>query len=245
MPNKSSLPDDQAAAALDDGPGLSYDDSVENSSTAIAIIDEAIDDDSTVNIMNRNYTAAPNFDREDMSMPRLRLAQGIMVEVQEGNAKPGDFLLEGHKPVREAILVPLVGTKCREYRDGENQMMCQSADAKIGIGKPGGECSTCPLAQWTDNPATGKRKSPACTLIYSYIFWSETHGQLVTFDFKRTGQKTGQTMNTIFERYKSANVAVTLSSKLQKMGPAMVSVPGVVVTDVPRDVLDEARRSFF
>ena len=67
------------------------------------------------------YQEESVFSADDVYIPRLRIAQGLTKEVQEGTARPGQFLVTGFAPEEESVnLVPVGFTRMREYRDPDD-----------------------------------------------------------------------------------------------------------------------------
>lgn len=108
-------------------------------------------------------------EQEDVAIPRLVILQGLSPEVTEGQGRPGEFYIKGHTrnigkgPVE---IIVLMRSKSRiRWQDLTlgGGILCQSGDSKTGIGDPGGDCTVCPLAEWT---GTGK---PTCDLYQNLI----------------------------------------------------------------------------
>ena len=206
----------------------------------------AVPDDETelANVQRRQYlTGDVEFSSEETLRPRLRLAQGLTQEVQDGDAKPGQWVLNGHDPVDSAVLVPILIARARELRDADSEdrsMLCQSGDAITGIGEPGGACKSCSMANWKTGPG-GKRVAPPCTLIYSYVAWSETHQAAVTIEFKRTSVGIAQFINTVAQHKKFGGFAITLGSRSQKGPRGNYSMPTAAVANVAPEILATAK----
>ena len=187
----------------------------------------------------RVYTDTPDLAMEDISFPRLRLAQGLTSEVAAGDATPGQWLVTGYDPEDDVVLIPLKMAKLREYRDKENnEVLCSSPDAVVGIGNPGGECARCPLAHWQDT-ADG-RLAPTCTFIYSYVAWSVTHQVPVSIDLKKTGINAAKFINTRVTTQGLGNFAVALSSASKSKGQRRWNEPVVHLADFPQEERDKA-----
>ena len=164
------------------------------------------------------YTTEPEFEQGDAYVPRLRLAQGLTSEVQDGLAKPGEWLLIGHEPVGEMVIVPVAFATKRELRDDESRdILCFSQDGKIGQGNPGGVCAECPLSQWQKGP-DGSNIPPACDRYFSYIVFSATHNAMCILELRKSAIKPGRVLNTMVKNAGLGNFAVKLGSK-KKQGP--------------------------
>lgn len=194
----------------------------------------------------RAYSATPDFDQEDMTYPRLRLAQGLTQEVTDGVAQSGDWVLAGFEPEKAVVIIPVMAAKAREARDSEDNkvILCQSPDAKVGFGNPGGDCASCKLAQWRPNPRDAtKNLPPACSVVYSYVAWSVTHDTLVSIDFRRSGTQVAKFLNTMINSRGLGKFAVTLTSKNQKGARGTYAVAGVMLARVDEEQLETARAS--
>jgi hypothetical protein len=117
-----------------------------------------------------------NLDRQDMTLPRLGLAQALSPQLSESDPKyidglrPGMFFNTITREVygKSVQLVPLLFYKTRILfgamdEGGGGGLRCQSPDNLIGVGDPGGTCIKCPLAQF------GKDGSkPECLQFFNY-----------------------------------------------------------------------------
>jgi hypothetical protein len=190
------------------------------------------------------YSQEVQFDAEDVYIPRLRLAQGLTKEVQDGTAKPGQFLITGFGPEEDVTLVPVGFTRTRQYRDPEDgsQMLCFSREGQTGEGDPGGECAQCPLSKWTE--ADGRRQKPACAFSYSYLFYSQNHDTITAFNFKGMAINAGKMLNTIVSHHGIGKIAVRLASETKQVRGNSFFVPSVsVAVDADEDLLETAQRA--
>lgn len=161
------------------------------------------------------YSNAPIIDPEDVFIPKLRLAQGLTSEVQNGYAKPGEWLITGEDPMKDPIIVPLMMNRRRELRDpDENRtVLCRSFDSIKGVGDPGGECASCPMSKWSN--AKGKNKkntAPPCTFIYSYVVFITNTQSLAILEFYRTSIPAGKMLNTMIMQRGLGKFAAQLTS---------------------------------
>lgn len=189
------------------------------------------------------YSNTPQFDREDIIMPRLHITQGLSKEVQEGFAKPGMWLISGSEAKEQVTVIPLAFSRRRELRDEDFNTLCSSEDAVTGIGNPGGECRACMMNQWTQSP-TGKRVPPQCTFFYSYIVYVVELRSPAIIDFKRTAIGAGKMLNTIVGRTGIGKTAVTLKVSTQKGNRGNYYVPVVQPTTATPEMFTEAAGSF-
>jgi hypothetical protein len=139
---------------------------------------------------------------DDVIIPRLRLAQGLTKEVQDGNAKPGEFLLSGAGPRNEIAATVLAIAKFRRLtNDTDGSVACRSEDGYVGVGDPGGDCEECPLSKWI-NAVDGKGKNtpPACQFGYRYLLEVEGYGQCV-YEMKRTAIPAAKALNAMVVRF--------------------------------------------
>lgn len=149
---------------------------------------------------------------DDIVIPRLRLAQGLTQEVQDGNARPGEFLLSGAAPRPDVTATVMAIAKFRRLTtsDGQGDILCRSEDGVVGVGDPGGDCESCPLSKWV-NATDGSRKNtpPACQFGYKYLLDVDGYGQVV-FEMKRTAIPAAKALNAMVVRngYGSTRVQI-------------------------------------
>jgi len=164
------------------------------------------------------YTTGKVFDASDVITPRLALAQGLSPEVRERKAEVGDWLLMGHDPVKEVILVIAGHSDQRRYVPmGQQKAECWSPDGKQGYGNPGIKCADCPLSKWQDS---GRLKPngqphntpPPCSEIDSFVAFSVTHGMPVTWPLKGTAAKKARFIKTLCNGLGMGNFAIKVTS---------------------------------
>lgn len=178
-------------------------------------LDVIQNDEGRTSLQLVNFTNAMQFDSSDIVIPRLRLAQGLTAEVQDGTAKPGQWLLTGYDPIDELTVVPLLFSRNRTLRDDAGSSLCRSSDSITGIGVPGGLCAQCPMNQWTDG-ANGARIPPVCVFSYTYICYVAEYDTLGLVEFRRTSIQAGKTLNTICAQKGIGNFAVKLRNSKQQ-----------------------------
>lgn len=166
---------------------------------------------------------------DDVSIPLLRLANGLTKEVQDRVAESGQWLLTGNEPADRVEIVILGFGKRRAYRDADSQeILCRSDDGITGHGDPGGNCDLCPFAQWGDkNPRTGKSKPPLCAFYYSYQGYSLTQNSLCQLDLKRTALAAAKQINALLLMKKVGNFALILGSRQETSGNNTYYTPTV------------------
>lgn len=208
------------------------------------------DTEATVSTQFRKWTNKPNFKPEDLTYPKLRLAQPTTPEVSQQLAKGGEWVLTGYKAAEMVTLIPLMYAAAREYRPkGElKKVLCQSIDAVTGVpvippptpAAYGGLCENCPKHEWSG--AQGARKPPECNLIYSYICWSVGHGQIVVIEFKKTSKGAGNFLNVSIDSRGFGNFAVNMSSQRQTNASGQTYyVPVTTFAEVGDEVYTKAR----
>ncbi len=91
----------------------------------------------------------------EFDLPRVKVASGTALWLVQD-------VIEGDKtlPAIEGVIVEARDTRVYyQSKDAGNVPPdCSSLDNKIGVGKPGGDCATCPLAQWD----SGENGAQAC-----------------------------------------------------------------------------------
>lgn len=189
------------------------------------------------------YSDTMELDASDIAYPRLRLAQALTKEVADGFAQSGDWVLTGFEPEKQVTLIPLLGTKTREYRDPDDnsQLLCSSPDGKVGHGDPGGDCSVCPLTAWRKPKKAGdKNLPPLCGLGYSYVCWSVTHDTLVQVDFKKSATTAAKGLNTMIQARGFGKFGILLTTKTERGARGQWHVPAMTVTKASEEDLQRA-----
>lgn len=152
---------------------------------------------------------------EDIVIPRLRLAQGLTKEVQDGTARPGQFLLSGAAPREEIFATVNAIQKFRRYatNDDGGKVLCRSEDSFVGVGTPGGECEVCPLSKWVNSEdPNGKNKPPVCEFGYRYLLDVDDYGQCV-YEMKRTAIPAAKALNASVIRFGYGNTRVQFKAQ--------------------------------
>jgi hypothetical protein len=193
----------------------------------------------------------PVFDSTEVEINRLKLLQGQSPELTQNiqNARPGYWFLQGQdEALEEVTFFPVGMMRNREYRpknaDGSmGHVLCRSNDGQVGIGKPGGACQACPLAQWGErNEVTGKGTPPACSQIWLYMGVLLEAEEVCVVSFQKTSTKAAKWLNAIAARKDGfGSFAVRFGSKLEKSGKAQWFVPTYTVAQVPEATLQSAR----
>lgn len=184
-----------------------------------------------------SYSNTPVIDTSDVFIPKLRLAQALTAEVTNGTAKSGQWVVSGEDPMAKPVIVPLLMNRRRELRDPDEnrQVMCRSFDSLKGVGDPGGDCATCPMAKWTEGKKGKGNSAPQCNFIYSYVIYIVDLDAVVILEFSRTSIAAGKMLNSIIMAKGLGNFAVQLSSASAKnaRGQTFYSpiINGAKVTD--------------
>lgn len=135
-------------------------------------------------------------EREDITLPRIKLTQAMSDEVSNGNASPGEWLntLSGQSYGTQFEFVPISVWKSRtlfaENRD--DSPICRSADGFVSI--DGHQCLIeCPHKAWEWINGT----PPRCTLGYNYLVIPivDTFPAITTL--MKTSFKAGKALNTL------------------------------------------------
>ena len=180
------------------------------------------------------YSAVPDLDSSDIVWPRLRLAQGLSPEVQQGIAKPGQWVLVGQEPADQLTIVPMMFAKRRELVDKDFNKLCTSRDSRTGVGDPGGDCSRCIMAQFTGPKA--QRVPPQCSLVYTYLVYIVEYGTVAQMDLKKTSSPVGKLLNTIIMQKGMGNFAIVLGQKSQQSRYGTFNVPTVRPTAMTPEI---------
>ena len=131
------------------------------------------------------YTTEAKPDPKKITIPTLRLAQGMTAEVTERKAQIGQFVCTNFGPLDEVKLIPFAAQDIRVYKPiASEPPKCQAPTGEYGIGSPGGTCAECPLGNWgPKNPETGKSTPPQCKEGVSLRAYSLDHRCMVDFVF--------------------------------------------------------------
>ena len=167
------------------------------------------------------YTDQAMIDTNDVFIPNLRLAQALTAEVTNGSAKSGQWVISGEDAMNKATIIPLLMNKRRELRDPDEgrQVLCRSNDSVTGIGDPGGNCGTCPMARWTEGKGkNAKNRAPECSFIYSYVIYLVETDSVCILEFSRTSIPAGKMLNTMILQKGLGKFAAQLSASSSK-GP--------------------------
>jgi hypothetical protein len=221
-----------------------FDDMVQGNgdSTALAVVAE----DNVPSLGAVNYSMEmPEFERNEVAMPRLRLAQAMTPEVNEmGTAKAGQWLILGSDPFDEVTIIPVMFGRERVLIEDPNAerpvVLCSSPDGVTGIGKPGGSCARCPLAQWVESP-TGKSQKPRCTMINHYLSFVVETAEIVDLQLKGSGMVAARYVNTMIQTKGFGKFALKLSSKQEKGPRGAYYAPQVKLTTVTQEDFELAR----
>ncbi len=215
------------------------------------LIEEGTDGNGTTNLevytpksAVQTYTAQPPMGSEDLLIPKLRLAQGLTAEVTNGMAKAGQWIVSGEDPMNKPVIIPMLMTRRRELRDDveSRQVSCRSNDAITGVGNPGGDCSSCPMAHWTESKKKGgSNVPPACTFIYSYMVYVVELEQLVVLEFSRTSIPAGKMLNTMLLQKGFGAFGVQLSAASSKAKKGQYYSPVVNGAKVTAEQLKKAQ----
>lgn len=136
---------------------------------------------------------------DDISIPRLTVLQGLSPQVNEGLGRPGNLFITGlnRELGKEVEIIPLIRNQSRirwkPLTEGGG-ILCQSFDAKIGRGEPGGLCANCALKDWAgSNP-------PACDLYENIILILRNDDDMIPMALSgsRTKLKAMRDLNTLF-----------------------------------------------
>lgn len=190
------------------------------------------------------------FTADELSLPLLRIAQGLSKEVQDGLARQGQLLVRGHAAMDDCTFVPFRVQRIRQYRDREEngKLACYSDDRVEGHGDPGGSCEECPLSKWTKavDKKTGREynAAPACSEGYRYYGVVAEVGTMVQWELTRSQAVVAKDINTIIQnnRKRWGQFALKVRSKQKENAQGnRFAVPVVEEVKVDEDVLVAAQ----
>lgn len=158
-----------------------------------------------------------NIDMDDLVLPELKLCQSTTEEVQDGLAKPGQYVLTTTKEVYDPPLQVLIvfHSKGRalfpnEARGTGHLQLCLSNDSLEGTEY--GLCEDCSYKEWPDERSkkdNPNMTSPPCTLQHNFVVMLPQGPAVVRFG--RTSFKAAKKFLTTFKFSRDevwANVAV-------------------------------------
>jgi hypothetical protein len=136
-------------------------------------------------------------EREDITLPRIKLAQALSDEVSNGNASPGDWLntLSGQSYGTSFEFIPISVWKSRTYfaENRDDSPICRSADGFTSV--DGHKCKIeCPhnrAWEWNDG------MPPLCTLGYNYLVIPIVDPFPAITTLMKTSFKAGKALNTL------------------------------------------------
>jgi hypothetical protein len=111
---------------------------------------------------------------EHLTIPRMTVLEQLSPEVGEGAGKAGEFYIKGvNQNLGSSPIEVIVLKRSHSYiqwkpLNAGGGIVCQAVDGKTGIGNPGGACSKCKLAEWT-NDDKGSQVKPMCDLYENFI----------------------------------------------------------------------------
>ena len=176
-----------------------------------------------------------SYDMDDdweIEIPRFKLLHPVSPEVDEGLGRGGDFLIDGFGVVPSpVIVVPVARSQMRQFRlpkevDKDEPVSCQSDDAKVGYGDPGGVCDTCAMIK-------------ACRKIYRYIVWvpnpDMNGGRAAIWELKNSGRFSAQRINGYMREHLNGGpgFAIELTSKKTEGQGGTYYRPMVKRLDIP------------
>lgn len=153
-----------------------------------------------------------NLERQDMTLPRLGIAQALSPQLSESDPKyidglrPGNFFntITRENYGKTVQLVPLLFYKTRILFgpiDEGGGLRCQAPDNLIGIGEPGGTCIKCPFSQF-GSARNGEGKGTACNQFFNYAALIVNDGSvspegLLVFSLKSSALKVAKDWNAL------------------------------------------------
>lgn len=172
------------------------------------------------------------FSTSDLEMPRLNIIQSNTRAQNRGaNDQNGQWHIVG-LPGLSSVTVQVQGAaKRRSFGSFDNSdnytEYCASADSITGVGKPGGDCASCPLSEFTEDAITGKRNAPRCVFRYEYVVWVHQYGTEALLTFQRASVPAAKRFNRILLQYKGQR-AIRLGTKLASAGGNDFFTPTII-----------------
>ena len=129
----------------------------------------------------------------DLVMPRIKIAQGLTAEVQDGKAKSGDILnsVTGENYGNTLNLVVLNYQKGQLYMVTGVGVQCRSSNGVVGVGNPGGACASCSLRAWGDGVP------PLCSETHNYLVLLPEPLEVGMLTLQKTATKAAKLLNSM------------------------------------------------
>lgn len=136
-------------------------------------------------------------ERDNITIPRIKLAQPVSEEVSNGNASPGEWLntLSGQNYGTQFEFIPISVWKSRTYfaENRDDSPICRSPDGFVSI--DGHRCKTeCPhdnAWDWKDGV------KPLCAEAYNYLILPVNDQFPAIVTLMRSNHDTGKDLNTM------------------------------------------------
>lgn len=176
----------------------------------------------------------------DVTLPYIRLAQGLTPEVAAGNARPGQWILPDGQ-LADTITAVIVGMRKTRMLRADSDIVCRSSDAITGNGNPGGSCEACVFADWSGPKE--KRIPPACTLAYQYLaeYGDEESGGIGVISMStRSASKVAAQVNLYIRMHGARNTRITLGSTLVVKGSRKFHAPTLIKAGGVQNLLPAA-----
>jgi hypothetical protein len=202
------------------------------------IVDESGETESRSPVPRAVFTKNQELDLSKLSIPSLRLAQGMTAEVNERKANIGQFVLTNFPAYDSVVLVPLGATEIRTYKpDPKKPAQCHAPTGDYGFGNPGGECAVCPLSHWGEyNEATGKSTPPPCKEGVLVRAYSVTHRSMVDFQFLAGERNKGSFIQQQAMSFGWSGFAIKLTSVAKSNNRGSWFIPQIeMLNEVPED----------
>lgn len=207
-----------------------FDDALGASETPNGDPEAAYQDEYSVPTGLGGLTSTPVFERDEISLPRLRLCHGQTAEVQEGKASIGQWVLGGHDPLDTITFIPLMMGVDYGHRDKDTGVMSPCVNPR------------CPGREWGENdPRTGKGTPPWCTRVYRYLGYAVEYGVTAEFHLSKSGEKVARELHTIIATKGMGNFAITLGKQTQQGPRGPYPLAAIRLTQVPATELNAAR----
>src|SRR6267142_5673038 len=151
----------------------------EKKSTALTKPTQASGAIVNTNVPEYLRTATPdgfeNMGQGDLIVPRLGLCQELSPQRKKSKPnfidglKVGEFFntvtSKNYGGTVQIIPLTFYKSRIRFHEELGKGILCQSLDARVGVGEPGGNCATCPMSRFG---SAKKGKGQACTEFYNY-----------------------------------------------------------------------------
>lgn len=214
------------------------------------IIADATADDMTTNppVTTEESAAVTTSDRgswgkmpevaaDDIYVPRLKLGQATTAEVVAGDARPGQWVIQGYQGMATPTVVPIA------YRKVHRRLGTQPGKPVACYDHTGPADVDCPNCRWQHDPALNKGDFTAVlSSVHNFTVFVEEINGPAAVEFTGTSETAGKMLVGKAVSRGLCNFAVKLGSSPAKNGKGSWHVAAIQeLTEVPTKLLERVK----